>query len=310
MIPTSIQTSCRCRGIATLMTICGLACATAAEEPSNSMVPAGSSISRPSEPDAPTPALREERLVGENQQPEWTTRRRFATVRSYVLPPWQFEFEQWWSGFFPRVGRGEHLFQEEISVGLPYRFQVDVYENHEINSASTWRHQGVATEMRYAFADWGKIPLNPTIYLEWKFDNNDIPDAGEIKLLFTEEIAPRWHWGMNLFYEQEMSGTREIEWGVSHAISYTLIDEKLAVGVEMQFNHVTEHESRSAPSLELLVGPSVQWRPTPRTHLDIVPLMGVTPEAPRVWAWVVFGVDFGPGRDKGAPVAPISSRSR
>ena len=41
-----------------------------------------------------TNALAEEQLVGPNQQPEWTTRRRFATTQIYVLEPWQIEFEQ------------------------------------------------------------------------------------------------------------------------------------------------------------------------------------------------------------------------
>ena len=163
--------------------------------------------------------------------------------------------------------------------------------------------------MRYAFADWGRIPLNPTVYLEWKF-NHDAPDAGEIKLLLTEEIAPRWHWGMNFFYEQEMGGGSETEMGVSQALSYSLIDEKLGVGVEMQCNHVTEQGARSDPALEFLAGPSLQWRPTPRIHLDLVPLMGVTHDAPRVWAWVVFGIDFGPGRNKAGPTTPVSTRSR
>src|ERR1041385_3013737 len=49
----------------------------------------------------------EEQPVGENEQPEWTTRRRFSTTRVYVLPPWQFEFEQWWKGKFPRHGGPE-----------------------------------------------------------------------------------------------------------------------------------------------------------------------------------------------------------
>lgn len=305
----SLHTLHRCSIAAIFMTLAGLTHAAAAEAPASSLA-TDSSINRRPEPNTPTPALKEESPVGENKQPEWTTRRRFATVRSYVLPPWQFEFEQWWSGFFPRTGRGRHIVQEEVSIGLPYRFQFDVYANHEITPEGTWRHQGVATEMRYAFGDWGEIPLNPTIYLEWKFNNGDIPDAGEVKFLFTEELAPGWHWGMNIFYEQQMSDPREIEWGASQAVSYTLIDQKLSVGVEMQFNHVTEHESRGTPVLEFLVGPSIQWRPTPRTHLDIVPLMGATQESPCIWAWVVFGVDFGPGRDKGAPLAPISTRGR
>jgi hypothetical protein len=33
------------------------------------------------------PANSEDNLIGENQQPEWTTHRRFPTTRVYVLPP-------------------------------------------------------------------------------------------------------------------------------------------------------------------------------------------------------------------------------
>src|SRR6185369_12987607 len=40
----------------------------------------------------PAHELLEAQPIGPNQQPEWTTRRRFSTTRIYVLPPWQFEF--------------------------------------------------------------------------------------------------------------------------------------------------------------------------------------------------------------------------
>jgi hypothetical protein len=143
--------------------------------------------------------LNEEQPVGENQQPEWTTHRRFSTTRVYVAPPWQFEFEQWWKGKFPRHGGAEHLWQSEISLGLPYRFQLDFYENIEKNPGQGLRHSGNQVEVRWAFADWGKIPLNPTLYGEWKFNAHDVPDAYEIKLLLGEEFATRWHWGFNLF---------------------------------------------------------------------------------------------------------------
>jgi hypothetical protein len=36
-----------------------------------------------------TNELSEEALMGPNQQPEWTARRRFALTRIYVQPPWQ-----------------------------------------------------------------------------------------------------------------------------------------------------------------------------------------------------------------------------
>src|SRR5262245_28825061 len=92
-----------------------------------------------------TNTLVEELPMGENQQPEWTARRRFATTRIYVQPPWQVETEFGWDGTFPRNGKPQHLLQEEIEVGLPYRFQFDI-ENVNQNftedeDAREWHHE-------------------------------------------------------------------------------------------------------------------------------------------------------------------------
>jgi hypothetical protein len=250
----------------------------------------------------------EDSLIGENQQPEWTAHRRFATTRVYVLPPWQVEFEQWWNGKFPRQGESEHLFQSEIEIGLPYRFQLDVYENVQHASGDT--KTGNQIEARWAFANWGRIPLNPTLYAEWKF-NNSVGDAYELKLLLGEDLTPRWHWGFNLFYEQETGGERTIEWGFSQAVSYSAIDSKFSVGVETNFENTTEKASRRKPKIEYVIGPSVQWRPTSRTHLDLVPLIGATPDSPIVETFVVFGIEFGPGTSSGKEArAPVSSQAR
>src|SRR5882762_5575433 len=74
----------------------------------------------------------EEALIGPNQQPEWTARRRFAFTRIYVQPPWQAETEFGWDAVYPRGGSPQHVLQQEIELGLPYRFQVD-YEIHGAN---------------------------------------------------------------------------------------------------------------------------------------------------------------------------------
>lgn len=251
--------------------------------------------------------LNEENLVGANQQPAWTAHRRFSTTRVYVLPPWQVEFEQWWRGKFPRHGKPEHLFQSEIGIGLPYRFQLDIYEN--VAHADGATEASTQLEARWAFAEWGKIFLNPTLYAEWKF-NGDAPDAYELKLLLGEQLAPHWHWGFNLFYEQETGGPRATELGFSQALSYSAIDSKLSVGVEMKFEHVTEKGSRGRPAIEFLIGPSIQWRPTPRTHLDLAPLFGATVDSPRVEAFIVFGIELGSGGGSNAITAPVSARAR
>jgi len=255
---------------------------------------------------APIPS--EDELIGENQQPEWTAHRRFTTTRVYVLPPWQVEFEQWWKGKFLREGKPDHLFQSEIEIGLPYRFQLDVYENVEHGSDGVTR-AGNQVEARWALADWGKIPLNPTLYVEGKF-NYSAPDAYELRLLLGEELAPRWHWGFNLFYEQETGGARATALGFSQAASYSAIDSKLGIGVEMNFEHTTERGSRGDPAFEFLIGPSIQWRPTSRTHLDLVPLFGTTSDSPRVEAFIVFGIELGTGTESKEIKAPMSARAR
>jgi hypothetical protein len=251
--------------------------------------------------------LNEERPLGPNQQPEWTARRRFTTTRVYVQPPWQIEAETGWDATYGRSGKPHHLLTQEIEIGLPYRLQLD-YEYAETVDGDRWRNDSSSVELRWAFAEWGKIPLNPTVKAEWKF-NNALADAYELSLALGEEITPRWHWGVNLFYEQQVGDDRETEYAISQAVSYTVIDEKLGVGVEMKFDVETDNLDRHAYPV-FLIGPSVQWRPTPRTHLDIAPLFGTTGPSPRIEAFIFFGIDFGPGSERSEAITPVSLRNK
>lgn len=152
-------------------------------------------------------------LIGENRQPEWTAHRRFPTTRVYVLSPWQVEFEQWWKGKFPREGKPEHLFQSEIEIGLPYRFQLDLYENVENASGGGTRHAGNQVEARWAFAEWGRIPLNPTLYVEWRF-NNSAADAYEVKASARRAVGPALAVGIQPFLR-----TRD-RWGARDRVGF------------------------------------------------------------------------------------------
>lgn len=253
--------------------------------------------------------LLEEARIGGYNQPEWTGKRRFATTRVYVLPEGQVEFEQWWKGKFPRdSGKATHLFQTEVGIGLPHRLQLDFYGNveHAPPEGDT-NFIGTQVELRWAPADWGEIPLNPTLYGEWKFNNNGA-DAYEVKLLLGDELAPRWHWGLNAFFEQEAGGDRASELGLSQALSYTLADRKFSVGAEMKIERASAPHLHGVPDVEVLVGPSLQWLPTSNVHLDFVPLFGTTNDSPDLEAYIVLGIELG-GEEQG-PRAPTSTRSR
>lgn len=256
-------------------------------------------------------ALRENAPVGPYNQPEWTTERRFPTTRVYLQqPPWGFGLEQWVKAQYPRGEAPNYLFQEEAEMGLPGRFQFDFYENWIRDTDTKVKEQGVATELRWALADWGKIPMNPTLYAEWEFNNHSLQaDEYELKLLLGDNLGARWHWGINFINEQEVGQGRTSEYSASQGISYTLLDQKLSLGMELKEESETEKGARGPAPYEVDIGPSLQWLPTRNTHLDLVPLFGVTGDSPHIEAYFVFGYDFGPGNNR-VPMAPVSTRSQ
>lgn len=257
------------------------------------------------------PVASEEVKVGEYERPEWTLHRRFPTTRVYVQKePWEFGFEQWWRGRFKRDGSQQHKFQSEVEIGLPKRFQLDLYENLVGDEHGRMNQLSHAVELRWALADWGKIPLNPTLYGEWQFANHRLQaDTWEVKLLLGEELAPRWHWGLNLIYEQEAGHNRATEAAWSQGVSYTFIDQKLSGGLEMRFAHETAKGSRSLPEITYMLGPSLQWRVFSHGHIDFVNMFGVTRDAPKVESFIVFSLDLGGVKGNGH-YAPASLKAQ
>jgi hypothetical protein len=247
---------------------------------------------------ANAPAVSENDLIGETKRPEWTAHRRFATTRVYIQKePGEIGIEQWWR---TRTDDDvtKHLFIEEIEIGLPNRMQLDLYYNwvHENGETDS---KDFAVELRWALADWGVIPLNPTLYAEYKFDLGAAgTDVYELKLLLGESITPKLHWGMNLVYEREIDGEEAQEFAVTQGISYTIIDQVLSAGLEMFFKYENVAGERDNGEHKFNIGPAIQWRPTKNTHLDLVATFGCTDDAVDVETFVVFGWDF----DKGGEV--------
>src|SRR5205823_13678876 len=133
------------------------------------------------------------------------TPRRAADVQ----PPWTLQFANIYQADAFRHGLPDHLFTEEVEMGLPHPFGLAPETRIE-------RFDGggglstVSIEGRYALADWNKIPLNPTLFAEYKFGVGTIrheegpppppgeeeeesgppkvPDAYEFRLLLAEDF--------------------------------------------------------------------------------------------------------------------------
>jgi hypothetical protein len=255
-------------------------------------------------------SLREERRIGSNEQPEWTTERPFSTVRAYVTAPGQIEVEQWYKLQNPRGSAPNHYWQTEFGMGFEGGWQADIYINYGREPDGPTKYRGVQYEVRKALAKWGVIPLNPTLYAEYKENYRDV-DAVELKVLLAEEIARGWHWAGNLIWERQSGGDQETELGVSMGVMHTLIDSKFSAGMEAKFERVTGKGFRGDDAVhEFLLGPSFQWRPTENMHVNFTPLFGLTSsdrKDPRTEIYLVIGYDFGPEREGGS--APVSTRS-
>lgn len=268
--------------------------------------------------------------------PPALSRGRFSNlVNAYVLPPGSVFAGLIYQGDALRFNRPDHMFTEEIEIGLPYRFGLAI-ENSVETFRGTTQERTFSVEARYAFADWNKIPLNPTLFVEYKFgignilhdegppapagpgealeflnEHNPLPDAFEVRLLLAQEFG-KVEWALNGFFEQEIGGDRGREYGFAQSamIPILLPQERLKVGVEMQLTTFTDKGIRDDPSYRFIVGPTIAWKPTRNTRFDVSPLIGATDDAPRISVFAVFSILFGPGGEAQQAEAPASTRNR
>lgn len=265
--------------------------------------------------------------------PPSMSRSRFSNLtNAYVLPPWAFYFGEIYEGQGFRHGPPDHLFTQEIEMGLPYRFGIATEASFERFHGGGGA-QTISLEGRYALADWNKIPLNPTLFAEYKFGIGTlrheegpppppgeeeeesgppkVPDAYEFRLLLAQDFCERIEWAMNLFFEKENTGDRGREWGFAQSVATPILlpNERLKAGIEMQYTNFTVKDTRGDPLHRFVIGPTIAWKPTRQTRLDVSPLFGCTDDSARVQVFVIFSWLFG-GIEGTEAEAPVSTRNR
>lgn len=255
--------------------------------------------------------------VGPYDQPQWTTQRPFATSRVYVLPAGMMQVEQWVRPTYKRHEKPEWRMLEEYAVGLPGRFQLDIYERWNIepddNNNEKANHEGVQIELRWALANWNVIPFNPTFYIEWveRGGPQNKSNKYEAKLLLGGQVTQNLFYSSNLIMEQEVEGELENELAWSNALSFPVIDNRLLAGVECNWSGVNVHGARDTRTNEFMIGPSLQLRPTNRLWINAVGLFGTTADAPQCQCYFIMGYQFGsragPSSRYSAPVSTIAN---
>lgn len=254
-------------------------------------------------------------------QPQWAERSRAsATTKLYVLSPYEFFVGILSESDFLRHGSSRHDLVQEIELGLPNRFEIG-FENHIGLGNGDTSEMGAALGARYAFASWGKIPLNPALSGEYRFgtgkdianrfdrvpDRNS-PDAYELRLLLGQEFVPRLQWAANLFFQHELGGARNREVGFTQDIAYLAVADKVEIGAEMRYTNATRRAEKQGSANEFVIGPSANWKPNLHTVISVAPLFGCTADSPRVAVFCSVSLEFGGGESK--TVRPPENRNR
>jgi len=216
---------------------------------------------------------------------------RISTLtKSYVLAPFSFELEAGYEGVGFRHGLPSQLFRQEIEMGLPARFTIGIQNQVEHFGEET-RERSFTLEARYAFADWNKLPLNPTVSAEYWFGlDNVLPDSGELALLLSHDFPHLIEWAMNIFVDREFGGRESTSAGLAQSVEVPVLlpEEKLEVGLEMQYRSGGELPGRSSTTKGLAIGPTLAWRPTKNARFDVSPLIGCSDHTPAVEVFAVF----------------------
>jgi hypothetical protein len=235
----------------------------------------------------------EEDRIGPYEQPRWTATRRFPTTRVYVVPEGKMEAEWWMRTTFPKKdGPAEVRYLWELEMGLPYRFQVDLYLGMDAEgSQGSFDFTRQQIEVRWALADWGKIWGNPTAYVEY-INKVDESDAAEFKVLLGEELAPGWHWGVNGVFERELHDSLTNEWQFTAGVSKTITDMKFSAGLELQAIWEDTVHTRGHYEDTLFLGPSVQWHPQGSSTINLAVLKGIGSDSPDWRTFLNLGWEF------------------
>ena len=229
-------------------------------------------------------------------------------TKSYVLSPYSFELEAGYDGSAFRHGAPAQLFRQEIEMGLPARFTVGVQSEIEHLAGAT-RDRSFTLETRYALADWNKLPLNPAISAEYRFGlSSATSDSAQLALLVSHDFPHLIESALNIFVERETGGRKSTSFGFAQSVEVPVLlpEEKLEVGLEMQYRSGGETTRGDGTTKGFAIGPTLAWRPSTKARFDLSPLFGCSDHAPALQVFAIFSVSLGE-REAGDAEKPVSA---
>lgn len=196
-------------------------------------------------------------------------------------------------------------------MGLPARFTVGVQNDIEHFDGDS-RERSFTLEARYALANWNKLPLNPAVSVEYRFGLSEhSPDSGDLALLISHDFPHSIEWAANIFVEREFRGRDSTSGGFAQSIEVPVLlpEEKLELGLEMQYRSGGETVGDERATKGVVIGPTLAWRPTKNLRFDFSPLFGCSDHTAAMQVFAVLSLSFG-GPEADDVEKPVSTRGR
>ena len=229
-------------------------------------------------------------------QPEWTAARPFGETDVYVLPKGVSAFVFGLRATRPASGETATESAYRADFGLPAGLQLGVHATGraEGRDEAIGNIDAQALEMRWAFAEWGRVWGNPTVEIGWTEASREA-DVATVKLLLGGGHANGWRWGGNVIWAQQAGAEREIERAVTAGAAYApgrFVSIGFEARVALTDRLASERGARTAMSHELVAGPSLHLRPVRRLFIDLTPMFGAPGDSSRSRTTLLAGWIF------------------
>jgi hypothetical protein len=172
------------------------------------------------------------------------------------------ELDGLWEGRLERRSyEVNQLFQPRARLGLFPHIELGVTENALLETHDHLRQEGNEISCRFAFWDYGTVPLNPSFEVTWH-PRHDGPDAWEGRASIGFELVRGLDLAADGFFQGETGGTHQYTWGFHAGATYELVPHVFRVGAEggVTWWFSPNHQDPFAHT-DPEVGPTLVFRP-------------------------------------------------
>ena len=173
----------------------------------------------------------------------------------------------------------------ELEYGLTDHLQLAAYEVFTWDNSENWQQDSLKAETKYRFLESGKLPVDITLYGEYKNPNGSRDahsDELEGRLILSRDFGP-WNVTGNLVAERKINEHEDLQWEYDAGVSCA-VKPQVRLGLEIR---ETLRDSR-----EFQLMPMIAANLTPHVRVLFGPAFGLTRAADDIQLNSITEIEF------------------